>query len=58
MYHSRGTSKEALKQSYAFQNKAKIIRTRAKGGAFKCSAEKLYTFVFLSYVCYALEFSL
>jgi len=34
MFHSRATFKEALKQSYVFQNKAKIMRKCAKGSNF------------------------
>jgi len=34
MYHSRATLKEALKQLYVFQNKAKIMEKCTKGGSF------------------------
>jgi len=56
MYHSlRVTFKEALKQ--VFKIKQKLWENVPKEAAFKYPAAKLYKFLFLSYVYYALEFS-
>jgi len=51
MYHTRATFKEALKQViYIFQNKAKIMGKRAKGGRFQVSSYKTLH-IFVPFVC-------
>jgi len=53
MHHSRATFKEALKQSYVFQNKAKIMGKCTIRGSFQVSScNTLQIFVpFVSKLC-------